>query len=80
MRELLRNPPTRGQAAAVPPADAVTPACPAPPSEKQAAVQQAVLCLELSGRRLKQAQPGDADEILHFLRAATAHLQEALDR
>jgi hypothetical protein len=46
--------------------------------EYRESIRQAQSCLDAAGRRLKRAEAAPADEVLKLLRAATAHLQQAV--
>ena len=46
--------------------------------EYQESIRQAQSCLEAAGKQLKRAEAGQADEVLHLLRSATAYLHSAI--
>jgi hypothetical protein len=52
---------------------------PPPLGPYQDAIRQAMSCLDTAGKRLKRGEAEQADEILNLLRAATTHLQQALE-
>ena len=63
----------------------VTEAAPAAPARSSSApagnedaIRQAMMCLASSGKRLKKGEPRHTDEVLTLLRAAAAHLQQAV--
>jgi hypothetical protein len=52
----------------------------APLPARQDALRQAMSCLDRSGRRLSKGDAAQTDEVLNLLRAATAHLRQAVAR
>jgi hypothetical protein len=52
---------------------------PSPAPEGSQNIRQAMSCLASASRRLQKGEGAQADEVLTLLRAATAHLQQALE-
>ena len=71
-REIFRNAhPPRERAAGLPSA-------PPRSAPSQESLHRAMRCIESAGRRLKSGEVDQADEALVLLRAAAAHLEQAL--
>jgi hypothetical protein len=76
MSQFMPHPSIEERRDAIPSISAPEPSYPAP----LVSLREALTCLETAGTRLRSGEAAEADEVLRLLRAATVHLQQALDR